>query len=39
VYIESEILNRLIFHGSRSFRAFGLWRFQGSRKERTFNMR
>src|ERR1041385_8399410 len=39
VYVQREILDRLILHGSRSFPAFGLWRFQSSRRERTFNMR
>jgi hypothetical protein len=37
--VEREILNRLILHGSRSFPALVVWRFQGSRKERAFNVR
>jgi hypothetical protein len=39
VDIESHILNRLLFHGSRSFPAPFVWRLQGSRRERAFNMR
>jgi len=26
--VESHILNRLLFHGSRSFPAFGVWRLR-----------
>src|SRR4051812_16211088 len=39
VDVEREILNRLMFHGSRSFFALGFWRFQSYRKGRAFNMR
>jgi hypothetical protein len=37
--VESHILNCLLFHGSRSFPAFGVPRLQGGRRERAFNMR
>ena len=39
MHVEREILNRLSFHGSRSFPPFGLWRFQRCRKGRAFDMR
>ncbi len=39
VYIEREILNCLILHGSRPFLSFGFRRLQTYRKGRAFNMR
>jgi hypothetical protein len=39
VYVQREILNCLILHGSRSFPALGFWQFQSSRRERAFNIR
>jgi len=37
--VESHILNRLLFHGSRSFPAPAVRRLHGSRRERAFAMR
>lgn len=39
VHVHREILNRLIFHGSRPFLSFELFRIQTYRKGRAFNMR
>lgn len=39
VDVETHILNRQLFHGSRSFLAPFVRRLHGSRRERAFNMR
>ena len=39
VHVQTEIMNRLIFHGSRPFLSFGLRTIQTYRKGRAFNMR
>ena len=39
MHVHSEILNRLVFHGSRPFLSCDFWRNQTYRKGRAFNMR